>query len=67
MKFHVIHDQHGKVVAALRATPQKLADGREVKAVVRLNPGQTSKTVDVAGNLRGAELLEHIAKLRPTA
>jgi len=65
MKVTVVRDQHGNVVGALRAEPHKLADGRQVSAVVRLQPGQMSHVVDVPDKLRGAELLKHVAKARP--
>jgi hypothetical protein len=67
MKMHVIYDKHGNVAAALHAEPQKLADGREVMPVFRLQNGQSSRVLDVTKNLKGTDLLKHIASLpRPS-
>jgi hypothetical protein len=67
MKMHVIYDKHGNVAAALHADPQKLADGRQVMAVYRLQNGQTARILEVTKNLKGTDLLKHIASLpRPS-
>jgi len=67
MKFNVVYDQKRNVVGAIRSGPQKLANGQEVAAVVRLQPGQKSHVVEVPDHLRGADLLKHVAKLLPAA
>jgi hypothetical protein len=67
MKMNVIYDKRGDVAAALHAEPQKLADGRQVLSVFRLQNGQSSRLVEVTKNLKGTDLLKHIASLpRPS-
>jgi hypothetical protein len=60
MKYHAIYDKNGKLAGAVRAEPQTFEDGRQALAVIRLQHGQTSRLVDVAKQMRGAELLKHI-------
>jgi hypothetical protein len=64
MKVAVIRDSNGTAIAALHTEPRTLDDGREVKAVFRLLPGQTSAIVEMADDLHGPELLRAAAEAR---